>query len=297
MRKLIVIGATYFPLGFYAVWSAQWPVHRSSSPTLWEVQVPQISLWAEVITKWNIFSFHFPSHCERRPPWVSPARERRFYLGVRPVPSVHYAKCPAYYAGRPLNCDWFSAAFRVVQCGWQGASHHLDLSGTKTGATPLAAVPNEIGVQPVRPLTGNVCSLASLWPDKQQQKIHPIRFQLYWIGTGRKLAIGDWPLASLYSFRASFFPFRLGHRRKMMKFPVVTRQDVEQWWMKNALWQLLPFDDCYYDDDYLLRRPLFGPARGLPRFFGTNNKRKYLLFAQKPSDNDVGENKNKNINT
>ena len=186
MRKLIVIGATYFPLGFYAVWSAQWPVHRSSSPTLWEVQVPQISLWAEVITKWNIFSFHFPSHCERRPPWVSPARERRFYLGVRPVPSVHYAKCPAYYAGRPLNCDWFSAAFRVVQCGWQGASHHLDLSGTKTGATPLAAVPNEIGVQPVRPLTGNVCSLASLWPDKQQQKIHPIRFQLYWIGTGRK---------------------------------------------------------------------------------------------------------------
>jgi hypothetical protein len=37
--------------------------------------------------------------------------------------------------------------------------------------------------------------------------------------------------------------------------------------------------------------PFFRLARGLPRFFGSNKKEKYLLFAQKPSDNDVGEKK------
>jgi hypothetical protein len=69
------------------------------------------------------FLFHFPFHCERCPLQCPLQRASniilgRFYLGVRPVPSVHYAKCPAYYAdgpslevdlffyfGRPLNCD------------------------------------------------------------------------------------------------------------------------------------------------------------------------------------------------
>ncbi len=75
------------------------------------------------------FLFHFPFHCERCPLQCALQRASniilgRFYLGVRPVPSVHYAKCPAYYADGPsLEVDFFLAGpWIAIDFQWRFSS-------------------------------------------------------------------------------------------------------------------------------------------------------------------------------